>query len=130
MAEAEPIQDAGRMEAMRAGHPRQLLSRLEILQAHSAPAFPGVACHRLLQLGHGLARRGDSAEPTVPVRILHLHYSIHGNGSGSATALTLKNMIANLINKLLQEVGVQFYAAPTNVRPQALANDLMSFFLR
>uniref|UniRef100_A0A0E0BF69 Uncharacterized protein n=1 Tax=Oryza glumipatula TaxID=40148 RepID=A0A0E0BF69_9ORYZ len=129
MAEAEPIQDAGRMEAMREGHLRQLLSRLEILQAHSAPAFPGVACHRLLQLGHGLARRGDSAEPTVPVRIL-LHYSIHGNGSGSATALTLKNMIANLINKLLQEVGVQFYAPPTNVRPQALANDLMSFFLR
>lgn len=128
MAEAEPIQDAGRMEAMRAGHPPQLLSRLEILQAHSAVALPRLACHRLLQLGHGLARRGDSAEPTVPVRILHLHYSIHG--SGSATALTLKNMIANLINKLLQEVGVQFYAPPTNVRPQALANDLMSFFLR
>uniref|UniRef100_A0A0E0MCD4 RING-type domain-containing protein n=1 Tax=Oryza punctata TaxID=4537 RepID=A0A0E0MCD4_ORYPU len=92
--------------------------------AHSASAFPRLACDRLLQPGHGLARRGDSAKPTVPVRILLLHYSIHG----SATALTLQ-MIAKLITKRLQEVGVQFYAPPTNVRSHVLANDLMSFFL-
>uniref|UniRef100_A0A0D3H0V1 Uncharacterized protein n=2 Tax=Oryza TaxID=4527 RepID=A0A0D3H0V1_9ORYZ len=67
MADPEPVRDTAPMEAMGAGHPRQHLSFLEILEAHGALALPRLTRYRLLQRGgHGRARRGDSAGNPPP----------------------------------------------------------------